>query len=241
MNCQARAFQISFLLHVVIIVLFVMGSMFMGQCKKTMVLDFDLQKPLPDVKKIEEAAPKSLIKAKAVHPTTRRSLNKKEFSRVPEEVSRTSSTTETPPLVKLPEAHALPSRSMGLGILDQAKEIKEGSPGFAGQTKSDMGSADGGGGSVGAKYLNDHFAYIRDKIHRNVSYPDTARRMGWQGKVILSFVITKEGSVRKFKIIRSSGFTLLDKSAIETVCDTAPFPKPPCEAELVIPIIYRLE
>jgi TonB family protein len=40
--------------------------------------------------------------------------------------------------------------------------------------------------------------------------------------------------------MQSSGFTMLDKNAAEAVHDTAPFPKPPCEARLVIPISYRL-
>lgn len=91
------------------------------------------------------------------------------------------------------------------------------------------------------KYLNENFAYIRDRILKNVSYPDTARRKGWEGKVVLSFVIMANGSVKAFKIIQSSGFTVLDKSAIETVRDTAPFPRPPGEAQLVIPITYQLE
>ena len=65
--------------------------------------------------------------------------------------------------------------------------------------------------------------------------------MGWQGKVLLSFIISADGSVREVKIIQGSGFPILDKSAIETVKDTAPFPKPPIEAQLVIPIIFRLD
>jgi protein TonB len=65
--------------------------------------------------------------------------------------------------------------------------------------------------------------------------------MGWQGKVLLSFIITANGSVKDFKIIQGSGFPILDNSAIETVKDTAPFPKPPVEAQLVIPIVFRLQ
>jgi len=34
---------------------------------------------------------------------------------------------------------------------------------------------------------------------------------------------------------------MLDRSAVETVKDTAPFPQPPVEAQLVIPITYHLE
>ncbi len=136
---------------------------------------------------------------------------------------------------------------MGLGIPDHPKVIKEGSPGIAGGSQEGSGTNEGPGNSAGGKesaktkYLKDHFAYIRNKILRNISYPASARRMGWQGKVILSFIISADGSVREVKIIQGSGFAILDKRAMETVKDTAPFPKPPVEAQLVIPIIFRLE
>jgi biopolymer transport protein ExbB len=86
-----------------------------------------------------------------------------------------------------------------------------------------------------------NFLIGKVKVLRNISYPDSARRMGWQGKILLSFIISADGSVREIKIIQGSGFPILDKSAVETVKDTAPFPKPPVEAQLVIPIIFRLK
>jgi periplasmic protein TonB len=247
MNYQTRAFQISFLLHTAIIVLVIFGSLFMGQYKKAMVMDFDLLKPASEVKKVEELAPIPLINTKLINPEARQIIKKEEPPPQPEEAPRKSSVLETPPVVKLPEANNLESRPMGAEISDQAKEIKEGSPGIEGGTKegsgtnSGMDNGDGSIESVRTKYLSEHFAYIRDKILRNVSYPVMARRMGWQGKVLLSFVITDDGSVRAFKIIQSSGYIVLDKSAIKTVRDTAPFPRPPGEAQLVIPITYHLE
>ena len=247
MNCQTRAFQISFLLHTAIIVLAIIGSIFLGQHRKTMVLDFDLVKPVREVKKVEEPVPIPLINAKLIKPTARPIIKKEEPPPQPEEPSRKSSVPETPPVVKLPEAGNLESRPMGAEIPDQGKEVKEGSPGIAGGTEegsgtsSGMGNGDGGQELARTKYLSEHFAYIRNKILRNVSYPDPARRKGWQGKVLLSFVITSDGSVRALKVIKSSGFIILDKSAIDTVRDTAPFPKPPGEAQFVIPITYNLE
>jgi protein TonB len=247
MNYQTRAFQISFLLHSVIIVLAIIGSIFLGQYKKAIVLDFDLLKPVPEVKKVEEPAPTPFINTKLINPTARQIIKKEEPPQQPEEAPRKSSVQEAPPVVKLPEANNLEGRPMGAEISDQGKAVEEGSPGIAGGTKegsgtnSGMGNGDGGQESARTKYLSEQFAYIRNKILRNVSYPDTARRMGWQGKVLLSFVITADGSVREFKIIQSSGFTILDKNAIKTVSDTAPFPRPPGEAQLVIPIIYHLE
>jgi periplasmic protein TonB len=247
MNYQAKAFHISFLLHSVMIVFAVIFSAFMGQSQRVIVLDFDLHKPVPNVKKVDTPVSTPFIKAESVNPTTSQILKEKEPPRLQEESPMISTVPTIPTVVKLPEAHNLKSRPMGPGISDHARAIvKEGSAKISRDSKeglrtsSTMGDADSRKELAKKKYLNDHFAYIRDKIFRNVSYPDAAKRMGWQGKVLLSFIITADGSVRAFKIIQSSGFSLLDKSAIETVRDAAPFPKPPGEAQLVIPITYRL-
>lgn len=244
MNYQTRAFQISLLLHSVIIVLVIMGGTFVGQYKKVMILNFDLQETAPAVKKAEDPLAPVI---KTINSAARQTIKQKETSLMPEEVSPISQVPAVPPVVKLPEAHNPDNRPMGLEMPEQGKAVKEGSPGITGtagersDASSSMGNAAGGQESARTKYLNDNFAYIRDKILRNVSYPDMARRKGWQGKVLLSFIVTANGSVREFRIIKSSGFPMLDKSAVKTVKDTAPFPRPPVEAQLVIPIVYRLE
>jgi protein TonB len=247
MNYQARAFQISFLLHGLILVFAIILSNFMGQYKKVTVVDFELRKPVPEVKKVEPPKPVPIIKPKPIEPKAHQNTTEKEPPRMPEERPQIEPSSEISPLVKLTEARSPESSSMGLGIPEPSKAVKEGSPGISGGSKEGqgtgvgMGKVDGVKEAAKAKYLNDHFAYIRDKILRNVIYPDAARRMVWQGKVILSFIIMADGSVSTFKIIQGSGYSLLDKSAIETVKDTAPFPKPPGEAQIVISIVYRME
>ncbi|HQC19805.1 MAG TPA: energy transducer TonB [Smithella sp.] len=249
MNYQTRAFQISFLLHSLIVVLIVIGSTYIAQHKKEIVLDFDLQKPVPDVERVETPVPAPSVEKKFASPAVRQNVQEKEPSpsRPPEESPRPSSIPETPPVVKLPETRNQETSPVGQGTTDTAKAVKEGTPGTVTMAREGtgmnpgVGNANGGKEAVVTKYLNENFAYIRDRILKNVSYPDTARRKGWEGKVVLSFVIMANGSVKAFKIIQSSGFTVLDKSAIETVRDTAPFPRPPGEAQLVIPITYQLE
>lgn len=245
MNHQTRAFQISFLLHGVIIALVIIGNTYVGQYRKVMVLDFDLQKP---ASRVQKGVPPStqFVKTNSLNSAAHERLKEKEPPLLTEEGSKILATPETPLAVKRPETHNLESRSMEIGIKTSAGTVKEVSSGIALSTKEESeansgNSKVGGKESTRAKYLNDNFAYIRDKILRNVSYPDAARRMGCQGKVLLSFIITAKGSVREFKIIKSSGFPVLDRCAIDTVKNTAPFPKPPVEAQLVIPIVYRLE
>ncbi|MEN8189128.1 MAG: energy transducer TonB [Thermodesulfobacteriota bacterium] len=89
-------------------------------------------------------------------------------------------------------------------------------------------------------YIKEHFFYIRDSVHNKIVYPLIARKKGWQGRVLISFTIYRDGSVKDISIIKSSGFRILDKNAVEVIKKVAPFPRPPMVAELTIPVIYKL-
>lgn len=90
------------------------------------------------------------------------------------------------------------------------------------------------------QYLSAHFLYIKEEIQQSIDYPKVARRMGWEGKVVLSFVVCENGNVIDIRVVKSSGYAVLDKNAITTVKQRAPFPRPPVRAELTLPISYRL-
>jgi protein TonB len=89
-------------------------------------------------------------------------------------------------------------------------------------------------------YLKAHFSYITELIQRCATYPIFARKMGWEGKVTISFIISSDGRAREVKVLRSSGRDLFDKSAMRAVWEASPFPKPPAEAQLIIPVCYKL-
>jgi TonB family protein len=48
-------------------------------------------------------------------------------------------------------------------------------------------------------------------------YPRMAREQGWQGKVVLRTHITANGTVKNATVQESSGFSLLDESAVQSV------------------------
>lgn len=247
MTTQARAFQISFLIHVFLVALAVTGGAFSAQYRKAVALDFDLLSPAPAVQK-NKPMPLPLIAVKPVKPASRSARKEKEVSTSTQENPQMSTAPETPPIIKPPETLKLENSTAATADhADNEKSVGDGIPGIAGGTGEGNGKSSGVGKtandqeSARAGYLNEHFAYIRDKILRNVVYPDVARRMGWQGKVVISFVITAKGAVKSFQVVQSSGFKMLDRNAIETVQEAAPFPKPPVEAKLVIPVIYRLD
>ena len=84
------------------------------------------------------------------------------------------------------------------------------------------------------------FAWIRDAIQHAIAYPATARRMGWEGKVVVAFHLLSDGSVRDVRVVQGSGHTALDRGAIDAVRNASPFPRSPVEAEVITPVVYRL-
>ena len=113
-------------------------------------------------------------------------------------------------------------------------------------TKTDVKMTSGRGfGNTGdlekVRYLKANFSYIKDMIQKRIIYPAFARRMGWEGKVNASFIVSSNGFVKGIKILKSSGFEILDKNAIEAIKGASPFPNPPVEAQIIIPILYKLD
>lgn len=90
------------------------------------------------------------------------------------------------------------------------------------------------------RYRDDHFTSIRELITKQLVYPPLARRMSWSGKVVVAFTIAKDGSAGEIRIKKTSGFAILDKSAIETIRRVALFPRPPAQTEIVVPINFEM-
>ncbi len=90
------------------------------------------------------------------------------------------------------------------------------------------------------QYIKEHSDYINKIIRINISYPYKARKMSMEGDVIISFLVCLDGSVKGIKINKSSGFSTLDDNAEKAVRKASPFPPPPAEVRIVIPITYKL-
>jgi len=111
-------------------------------------------------------------------------------------------------------------------------------------------TAEGGGkattgnpsGKTGGGSPAGDFAWIRDAIQRAIAYPAAARRMGWEGKVVVTFHLLSDGSVRDVRVVQGqgSGYAALDRGAIDAVRNASPFPRSPVEAEVITPVVYRL-
>jgi periplasmic protein TonB len=155
-----------------------------------------------------------------------------------------------PPLVEPTPAAPLAEGEVEDAVSESPSEGAEdggvavGSGEGSGEAKGGIaGGVEGGSGGVeaaSAEYNRAHFEYLRREIHQRLVYPEVAREMGWEGRVLLSFLVAQDGSVREVAVTESSGIALLDKSAVTTVHRAAPLPKPPCDVRVVMPIAYVL-
>jgi APA family basic amino acid/polyamine antiporter len=101
------------------------------------------------------------------------------------------------------------------------------------------------GGSVGAASepipaRPADLAVVRSRIARTLAYPPRARRMGWEGRVALAFVLLAEGSVRDLRVAQTSGYPLLDDAALAAVERASPFPAPGVTVRVLIPVTFQL-
>jgi protein TonB len=91
-------------------------------------------------------------------------------------------------------------------------------------------------------FLRERLSVISNIVQRHINYPPIARRMGWEGKVLVSFVLEPNGDIRDLKVIKSCGYEALDKEALDAIRRSyRDFPKPPVSVMVKLPINFRLE
>ncbi len=103
-----------------------------------------------------------------------------------------------------------------------------------GQSESSMATAE-------INYLND----LRQLLESKKEYPIAARRMGHRGRVVVRFVLERDGRIRTAEIVQPSPSAILNRAArglIEGLHDVKPFPKEVALSEwaVVVPIEYQM-
>jgi len=83
------------------------------------------------------------------------------------------------------------------------------------------------------------------RLERYKQYPSQAQSRGEQGVAQLAFNVDRSGGVHHFRIVRSSGSSLLDEATLALVERAAPLPPPPPEISgaqiaIVVPIRYNM-
>jgi protein TonB len=246
MNYQQRGLGFSLLIHAAALLVFFGLSHSMARFSKPLLIDFSIEdsavkgdlKAAPaarhqEVRTVKPEPPKPFV-AKPEPP--KQVVAKQEIPQEKPVPSQEVATSETSPESQAPVA-ARP-------VTGASSETSAPSPaGSLAKAEGQSSSGAGNGNSTEALkqgYLKEHFAYIRDIVQRKLRYPKIARRMGWEGKVIISFIVCVDGHARDITVKKGSGIELLDRNAVTAVQMASPFPRPPAEAQLIIPISYAL-
>jgi protein TonB len=96
--------------------------------------------------------------------------------------------------------------------------------------------------NVEESFLRERLSVISNIVQRRINYPPIARRMGWEGRVLVSFVLEPNGDIRDLKVLKSCGYEVLDKEALDAIRRSyRDFPKPPVSVMVKLPISFRLE
>lgn len=149
------------------------------------------QKPRKEVPQKEVARVKSIEPAK---PVSERDIPDKRSAPTPDESLPTSSE---PVPQSQPQDAAL------------NEDTSENAPGKGSATLATKGDTSAAAGLIMAKPL----------YHKNPhpQYPRRARRKGYEGIVILEVLVNENGKVEDLKVFKSSGYKILDKSALSAV------------------------
>lgn len=59
--------------------------------------------------------------------------------------------------------------------------------------------------------------FLKAELNKYFYYPKSAIRRNWQGDLIISFSINHDGKISNIKILKSSGYDILDMAAINSV------------------------
>ncbi len=83
------------------------------------------------------------------------------------------------------------------------------------------------------------FQGIRQAIEKTLVYPPLARMRRMEGTVVVEFSINGQGMPENLRLIKTSGFNILDSAAEKTIIKASPFPV--VAGSIEIPITFRLE
>ena len=165
---------------------------------------------------------------------------------VPQQDSR--QPVEQRSAVPEPLPRLLPEEAGGTGTTaaEDARPITSVSAGLPASTSTQSGGGDhvarqgrplvlhsGSGGN------SEHLlGQLRSRIERAIVYPPLARKRRMEGAVTVSFTVSEGGIPADLRLLRDSGYRLLDEEALNTVKRASPLPA--IRGTVEIPIRFRL-
>jgi len=89
------------------------------------------------------------------------------------------------------------------------------------------------------------YAAVRAAIEQAKRYPPSARKMGQEDRVVISFLVAADGRVGDLRVVAPSHFPILNRAAVETIQRVRKFPSPPPDApppgvRVQVPLVFAL-
>ncbi len=84
-----------------------------------------------------------------------------------------------------------------------------------------------GKGGIAETASTDYFGMVRMMIENHKQYPYAAHKRQIQGRAVVRFVISADGSATDVSLMEPSSHRMLDEAALAAVKAAAPFPRPP--------------
>lgn len=91
------------------------------------------------------------------------------------------------------------------------------------------------------KFIEDNLSSIGRITQRYLRYPQVAGRMGQSGYNVVEFYLYPNGDISDLKILKDSGYTMLDENSIHTIqIAYKDYPYPKVKTKIRIRVMYRL-
>ena len=92
---------------------------------------------------------------------------------------------------------------------------------------------------------NHLLSLLHESLNRHFIYPPMAHRNGWEGRVELLVHLDHDGRLHALRVVRSSGYLLLDEDALLTLRRIGSIPRarawlPERGYATTLPVIYKL-
>lgn len=89
--------------------------------------------------------------------------------------------------------------------------------------------------------LKKYLSRLKKQLQNNIIYPKEAKDLGYIGNPEVEFFIKEDGNIDKnsIKIVKSSGYEILDNYAIESILKSVPFEKPQKSLSISIEVAFR--
>lgn len=156
--------------------------------------------------------------------------------------SSINTTQETDPAMKNMKTVKLPVLSFNLGY--EKKKMKGDDSVIDEIKKTGDKKVQNSSGQDESNILRYNEA-VKELINKSKKYPASAKKRMMEGIVHISFIVGSNGRLSSITLLKTSGYDILDKAAIDTIRNSSPFPafgsyiKLP-ELEMNIVLVYRL-